>query len=34
LDIKIVTGIARPVGEVHMAFDSFLDYFGFETMSH
>jgi hypothetical protein len=34
LDIKIATGIARPVGEVHVAFDSFLDYLGFESMSH
>jgi hypothetical protein len=36
LDIKIATGIARLMGEVHVAFDSFLDYLGFEEikMSH
>jgi hypothetical protein len=32
LDIKIATGIARLMREVHVAFDSHLDYLGFEAI--
>ena len=32
LDIKMATGIARLMGEVHVAFDNFIDYLGFEPI--